>query len=140
MWICSQSLPLPRINKAWKRDGQNQYYIGATKTGAGKRTIGLNPALVELLIPQVASRPGKDLVFTTLEGERIIHQLYWHHYWVPAVRTAQANGLQKSPRIHDLRHRHAWRLIQDGVPLFTRPEALQVGADATWRSISGFLR
>lgn len=27
----------------------------------GKRTIGLNPALVELLIPLVASRPGKEL-------------------------------------------------------------------------------
>ncbi|WP_235423601.1 tyrosine-type recombinase/integrase [Pseudarthrobacter chlorophenolicus] len=38
--------PTARINKAWKRDGQSQFYIGATKTGAGKRTIGLNPALV----------------------------------------------------------------------------------------------
>ena len=152
--------PTARINKAWKRDGQNQYYIGATKTGAGKRTIGLNPALVELLIPLVASRQGKELVFTTPKGERIIHKLYWHHYWVPAVRTAQANGLQKSPRIHDLRHTHASWLIQDGVPLFTisrrlghtstrtteqvyghlMPEALQAGADATERSISGFVR
>lgn len=31
------------INKAWERDGQKQFYVGATKTG-GKRTIGLNPA------------------------------------------------------------------------------------------------
>lgn len=60
--------PTARINKAWKRDGQNQFYVGATKTGAGKRTIGLNPALVELLIPLVASRPAKDLVFTTPTG------------------------------------------------------------------------
>jgi hypothetical protein len=50
--------PTARINKAWKRDGQSKFYIGATKTGAGKRTIGLNPALVELLIPLVASKPG----------------------------------------------------------------------------------
>jgi integrase len=48
--------PTARINKAWKRDGQSKFYVGATKTGAGKRTIGLNPALVELLIPLVASR------------------------------------------------------------------------------------
>lgn len=152
--------PTARINKAWKRDGQSQFYIGATKTGAGKRTIGLNPALLELLIPLVASRPGKELVFTTPKGQRIIHKLYWHHYWLPAVRTAQVNGLQKSPRIHDLRHTHASWLIQDGVPLFTisrrlghtstrtteqvyghlMPEALQAGADATERSISGFIR
>ncbi|MFC0455436.1 tyrosine-type recombinase/integrase [Arthrobacter liuii] len=152
--------PTARINKAWKRDGQNKFYVGATKTGAGKRTIGLNPALVELLIPLVASRPGKELVFTTPKGGRIVHKLFWADYWVPAVRTAQAIGLTKNPRIHDLRHTHASWLIQDGVPLFTisrrlghastktteqvyghlMPEALQVGADATERSVTAFQR
>lgn len=53
--------PTARINKAWKRDGQNQYYIGATKTGAGKSTIGLNPAMVELLIPLVPAAPERTL-------------------------------------------------------------------------------
>ncbi|MFS2087633.1 tyrosine-type recombinase/integrase [Paenarthrobacter nicotinovorans] len=149
-----------RINKAWKRDGQNQFYIGPTKTGAGKRTIGLNPALVELLIPLVAGRPSGDLLFTTPQGERIVHKLYWHHYWMPAVKAAQDRGLRKNPRIHDLRHTHASWLIQDGVPIFTisrrlghastrttegvyghlMPEALQAGADATERSVSAFMR
>jgi integrase len=70
-----------RINKAWKRDGQNQFYIGPTKTGAGKVTIGLNPALVDPLIPLVAGRPSGDLLFETPKGERIVHKLFWHHYW-----------------------------------------------------------
>jgi integrase len=152
--------PTVRVNKAWKRDGKSQFYIGATKTGAGKRTIGLNPALVDLLVPLVASRTGDELLFTTPKGERIVHRLYWHYYWVPAVQAAQSHGLKKSPRIHDLRHTHASWLIQDGVNLFTisrrlghtstrtteqvyghlMPEALQAGADATERSISGFVR
>ena len=152
--------PTVRINKAWKRDGNSQFYIGATKTGAGKRTIGLNPALVDLLVPLVASRTGDELLFTTPKGERIDHRPYWHYYWVPAVQAAQSHGLRKSPRIHDLRHTHASWLIQDGVNLFTisrrlghtstrtteqvyghlMPEALQAGADATERSISGFVR
>ncbi|MFE4833729.1 site-specific integrase [Arthrobacter sp. NPDC056691] len=37
--------PTARINKAWKRDGQSHYYVGPTKTAAGRRTVGLNPAL-----------------------------------------------------------------------------------------------
>ncbi|MDQ0028798.1 hypothetical protein [Arthrobacter bambusae] len=53
------SKPAPmRVNKAWKRGADSKYYIGATKTGAGKRTVSLNPQLVEILIPLVASRPG----------------------------------------------------------------------------------
>ncbi|MET3934995.1 tyrosine-type recombinase/integrase [Arthrobacter sp. OAP107] len=146
--------PTIRINKAWKRGKDSEYYIGATKTGAGKRTVSLNPHLVDVLVPLVASRPGKDLLFTTPKGERIIHKLYWHHYWVPAVKAARARGLTKEPRIHDLRHTHASWLIQDGVSLFTvsrrlghastrtteqvyghlMPQALQDAADAVERS------
>jgi integrase len=152
--------PTARINKAWKRDGQSGYYIGPTKTGAGKRTIGLNPALVDLLIPLVASRPGSELLFTTTEGSRIAHKPFWQKHWVPAVQAARARGLMKAPRIHDLRHTHASWLIQDGaMSLFAisrrlghasvrtteqvyghlMPQALQDGADATERSIRGFI-
>ena len=82
-----------RINKAWKRGTDPEFYVGATKTGAGKRTVSLNPHLVEVLIPLVASRPGSELLYTTPKGERIVHKLNWHHYWVPDVEAAQARGL-----------------------------------------------
>lgn len=152
--------PTARISKAWKRDGQSRYYIGPTKTRAGKRTIGLNPALVDLLIPLVARRPGSELLFTTTDGQRIAHKPFWQHHWVPAVHTAQAQGLTKTPRIHDLRHTHASWLIQDGgISLFAlsrrlghasvrtteqvyghlMPQALQDGADATERSVRDLL-
>ncbi len=55
-----------RISKAWKRDGNNDFYVGPTKTGAGKRTVSLAPDLVEILIPLVANREGSDLLFTVL--------------------------------------------------------------------------
>ncbi len=149
-----------RINKAWRRDGSSRYYIGPTKTGAGKRTIGLNPALVDLLVPLVAGRPASELLFTTPYGQRIAHKPFWQHHWVPAVYAARARGLTKIPRIHDLRHTHASWLIQDGVmSLFAisrrlghasvrtteqvyghlMPQALQDGADAIERSVSRFI-
>jgi integrase len=152
--------PTARINKAWKRDGRSRYYIGPTKTGAGKRTIGLNPALVNLLTPLVASRSGSELLFSTVHGRRIAHKPFWQHHWVPAVDAARARGLTKRPRIHDLRHTHASWLIQDGMmSLFAisrrlghasvttaeqvyghlMPQALQDGADATERSVKGFM-
>lgn len=152
--------PTARINKAWKRDEQSHYYIGPTKTRAGRRTIGLNPALVDLLLPLVASRPGSELLFTTPGGQRIAHKPFWQHHWVPAVHAAQAQGLTKTPRIHDLRHTHASWLIQDGgISLFAlsrrlghasvrtteqvyghlMPQALQDGADATERSVRGLI-
>lgn len=153
--------PTARISKAWKRDGQSHYYLGPTKTRAGKRTIGLNPTLVELLIPLVASRPANELLFATIDGQRIAHKRFWQHHWVPAVQAAQAQGMTKTPRIHDLRHTHASWLIQDGgISLFAlsrrlghtsvrtteqvyghlMPQALQDGADATERSIRGLMR
>ncbi|WP_231391739.1 tyrosine-type recombinase/integrase [Arthrobacter sp. 35W] len=149
-----------RINKAWKRDGVNSFYVGPTKTGAGKRTVSLNPQLVEILIPLVASRQGADLLFTTRNGTRISHTTFWRNNWVPAIKAAKAAGLKKDPRIHDLRHTHASWLIQDGVSLFTisrrlghastrtteqvyghlMPQALQDAADAVERSANVWRR
>ncbi|MDR6989123.1 integrase [Paenarthrobacter nitroguajacolicus] len=149
-----------RINKAWRRDAQSSYYIGPTKTGAGKRTIGINKTLANLLHPLMLGRADNDLLFTATQSTRIAHKPFWQHHWVPAVQTAQSNGLTKSPRIHDLRHTHASWLIQDGaMPLFSisrrlghasvrtteqvyghlMPQALQDGADATERSIQGII-
>lgn len=153
-------VPTARINKAWKRDGQSSYYLGPTKSGAGRRTIGINKTLANLLHPLVSDREGNNLLFTTSRGTRIGHKQFWQHQWVPAVQAARVNGLTKSPRIHDLRHSHASWLIQDGaMPLFAisrrlghasirttesvyghlMPRSLQEGADATERSIQGFI-
>jgi integrase len=116
--------------------------------------------MVELLIPLVACRAGTDLLFTTLASNRIAEKPFWEHYWRPAIRAAQTQGLTKSPRMHDPRHTHASWLIQDGkVSMFTisrrlghastrttediyghlMPQALQDGADAIERAVQGLL-
>lgn len=128
-----------RISKAWKRDGNNDFYVGPTKTGAGKRTVSLAPDLVEILIPLVASRQGTDLLFTTGTGGRIAHSVYWQKCWVPTVKSAQVAGLKKLPRIHDLRHTHASWLIQDGVSLFTISRRLGHASTRTTEEVYGHL-
>ncbi|NHW48703.1 site-specific integrase [Paenarthrobacter sp. MSM-2-10-13] len=132
--------PTARVNKAWKRDDQSRYYLGPTKTGAGKRTIALNRALTDLLTPLVANRPGSDLLFTTRTGDRIAHKPFWDHHWRPAVRSAQADGLTQTPRIHDLRHTHASWLLQEGsIPIFTLSRRLGHSSTRTTEEIYGHL-
>jgi integrase len=131
--------PTVRINKAWKRDGNNEFYVGPTKTGAGKRTVSLAPNLVDILVPLVASGQGSDLLFTTSTGGRIAHSVYWQKCWLPTVKAAQSDGLKKSPRIHDLRHTHASWLIQDGVSLFTISRRLGHASTRTTEEVYGHL-
>ncbi|MBT2512203.1 tyrosine-type recombinase/integrase [Arthrobacter sp. ISL-30] len=64
---------------------------------------------------------------------------HWQHYWLPAVRIARANGLQKNPRIYDLRHTHASWLIQDGVNLFTIARRLGHTSTRTTEQVYGHL-
>ncbi|MBG0740679.1 site-specific integrase [Paeniglutamicibacter antarcticus] len=128
-----------RINKAWKRGANSEFYLGATKTGAGKRTVALNPQLVERLIPLVATRAGTELLFPAPRGGQLRHRVFWAIYWLPAVKAAQAKGLVKEPRIHDLRHTHASWLIQDGVSLFTISRRLGHASTSTTEQIYGHL-
>ncbi|WP_246295569.1 tyrosine-type recombinase/integrase [Arthrobacter wenxiniae] len=128
-----------RINKAWKRVADSQYEIGSTKTRAGNRTVSLDQQLVDILAPLVAGRPRTALLFAAPSGGRIVHKLFWHHYWVPAVASAQAHGLKKNSRIHDLRHTHASWLIQEGVSLFTISRRLGHSSTRTTEQVYGHL-
>lgn len=108
-----------RINKASKHFGNNAQYVGPSKTSAGRRTVSLPPALMELLSPLVAGRRGSEPLFTSDMGGRIVHSTFWKRTWPPAVTAAHDAGLDRTPSIHDLRHTHTSWLIHEGVPFFT---------------------
>lgn len=104
-----------RVRQAWKKiDGG--WELGAPKTAAGRRVIGLDAEQIEYLTRRQAA-PG-ELIFQTTEGARVMHSFFHARKWQPALFLAAQMGLRKQPRIHDLRHSHAGWLLSSGAPIY----------------------
>lgn len=105
------------VTRAWKRTPDNHQELGEPKSRRSRRTIGIPPNLATVLEPLVAGQDPSGFVFTTKQGRPVRHNNYWSKVWQPAVAKARETGMDKQPRIHDLRHSHASWLIAAGVPL-----------------------
>lgn len=109
-----------RINKAWKRatDGTRRY-LGDPKSDKGFRTVAFGVDLARAIAPaaEVAAKDG-GVVFRMKRGGALNTQSFNSKYWTPAVVKAQADGLRKKPRVHDLRHSYASWMLAENVSLF----------------------
>lgn len=106
------------VNKAWKRQPDNTFSLGSPKSRRSRRTISLPTEAVEALIPLVSGRAGAERLFTSVRGYTMHHGNFRYQVWRHAIRKArEVSGLEKVPRIHDMRHSHASALINEGVDL-----------------------
>lgn len=104
-----------RVSKAWKyADKGEDQYVSYPKTRKSTRTINLPPEALEGVD---LDRPAGELLFPTQSGGRVRNQLFRNKAWGLAVKKAQAAGLQKQPRIHDLRHTCASWLLNANTPI-----------------------
>ena len=125
-----------RVNKAWKRDGEDGetetpgwlkklvrakhamrgHHLGNPKTPKSRRTITIAPAIVDLLHPYVEGRAADDFVFTSPTGLAIHNSDFYERVWQPLSVELQDAGVAPF-RFHDLRHTHVAWLIAGGAPL-----------------------
>ncbi|MFH5879741.1 tyrosine-type recombinase/integrase [Arthrobacter sp. NA-172] len=108
--------PSVRVERAWKRDENNRFYIGPPKTKKSRRTISLPPSFVRQVRPLVeAATPGQH-VFHTTYGGPIRHSTFWE-FWDAAVK-ARGYPEDDRPRIHDMRHTHASLMLAGGMSIY----------------------
>jgi integrase len=102
------------FNKSYSRradaDSNRPFALGAAKTAASERTIAVSQDMLDKLNLSAA------LVFTNDTGGAINADSFRKNVWLPAMAKS---GLPKHrrPGLHDLRHTHASRLIDAGIPI-----------------------
>lgn len=108
--------PSVRVERAWKRDENNRFYLGPPKTKKSRRTISLPPSFVRDVRPIVESTPPGQHVFRTTYGGPIRHSTFWQ-FWNDAVGTLKYPKDDR-PRIHDMRHTHASLMLAGGMSIY----------------------
>jgi integrase len=101
--------PTVRVVRAWKH-GETQRVLGIPKTSRSRRTITLPEEVADVLRPLRGDAKPSDLVFRGPRSGQVHHQSF-RRVWHAAVK---ASGIDKRPRVHDLRHSHVAWLIDAG--------------------------
>jgi integrase len=79
--------------------------------------VTFSSAVLDALLPHIAGRQDDEFVFTVPGGQPVRHSNWYNRVWLPTLDRANALGMKKRPRIHDLRHSHVSWLIAAGRPV-----------------------
>lgn len=103
------------VTRAWRR-GESGEVIGPPKTKKSNRRVALPLWLSKKLLEARGEARPSDLVFAKPNGSHIPNGHFHQRVWIPLMKKLEGE-LGVRPRIHDLRHTHASRLISKGVAL-----------------------
>lgn len=109
--------PRLHVARAWQDDGEGGYRLGPPKSKRSRRTVTFSSAVLDALLPHIAGRQDDEFVFTVPGGQPVRHSNWYNRVWLPSLARANALGMTKRPRIHDLRHTHVSWLIAAGRPV-----------------------
>lgn len=100
-----------RITRSWHRGGPDGYYLAPPKTQKSIRTINVPKSVLAQL------DYSHEWVFVSTYGQPIRLYSWRANVWYKSLAKAKADGLTKSPRLHDLRHTCASWMIQAQPPV-----------------------
>lgn len=110
--------PQLRVQRAWKKQDDGTFKLGAPKSRRSRRTFRISRTVVEALKELGVGKLGREhLLWTAEDGESRLTYGTFSQRWHRALFLAQVQGLETSPTDHDLRHSHAAALISSGQPL-----------------------
>ncbi|MFI6288408.1 tyrosine-type recombinase/integrase [Streptomyces sp. NPDC051018] len=112
--------PKIKVRRAWKKDGQGGYYLGAPKSKKSRRVLRVSPTVMAALGELGLETLPSDGLFWTGDRRQRLHGSTFNNRWHRAVTKAKKAGLlppEKFPTPHDLRHSHAAALISAGYAL-----------------------
>lgn len=108
------------INRAAKMPtvAEPEYTIGELKTEFSRRVVAVDEETAVILDRLCEGKRPGDLIFPNPHTGGIWANVKFNMLWRKAVKAAQAAGLTKTPRVHDLRHTHAAWVLSAGGSIF----------------------
>lgn len=107
-------VPSLRVARGWQFIDGTIRKLGAPKTAAGRRTVTLGDPLTAHLRAHVQGKPQGAWLFTKKDGKSPVPQSTLYSLWSKWITES---GINKRPRVHDLRHSHVAWMLASGRPL-----------------------